>query len=71
MCDYNGFCLNCEFCAGTPPRLDGRTIDFSRAKPSLADCPPVPFSFVNDKVWIKVVSWEENNFLTAAAYSLH
>ncbi|MBE9582628.1 MAG: tRNA uridine-5-carboxymethylaminomethyl(34) synthesis enzyme MnmG [Proteobacteria bacterium] len=30
---------------GTTPRLDGRTIDFSRLTPQYGDNPPVPFSF--------------------------
>jgi tRNA uridine 5-carboxymethylaminomethyl modification enzyme len=30
---------------GTTPRLDGRTIDFSRLTPQHGDEPPVPFSF--------------------------
>ena len=30
---------------GTTPRLDGRTIDFSRLQPQYGDEPPVPFSF--------------------------
>jgi tRNA uridine 5-carboxymethylaminomethyl modification enzyme len=30
---------------GTPPRLDGRTIDFSRLRPQKGDDPPRPFSF--------------------------
>ena len=30
---------------GTTPRLDGRTIDFSRLTPQYGDEPPVPFSF--------------------------
>lgn len=52
---------------GTPPRLDGKTIDFSRAKPSLADSSPVPFSFMNDRVWIEVntirIPWIISNFI--------
>ncbi|XP_054289957.1 protein MTO1 homolog, mitochondrial isoform X2 [Macrosteles quadrilineatus] len=37
----------------TPPRLDGRTIDYSVCTPQYGDNPPVPFSFMNDSVWIK------------------
>ncbi|KAJ1935091.1 Mitochondrial Translation Optimization, partial [Kickxella alabastrina] len=35
---------------GTPPRLDGRTIDYSRMPRQLGDMPPTPFSFVHDTV---------------------
>ncbi|XP_025091274.1 protein MTO1 homolog, mitochondrial-like isoform X2 [Pomacea canaliculata] len=38
---------------GTPPRLDGRTIDYSRLLKKSGDNPPEPFSFLNDTVWIK------------------
>ncbi|MBI1820205.1 MAG: tRNA uridine-5-carboxymethylaminomethyl(34) synthesis enzyme MnmG [Nitrospirae bacterium] len=30
---------------GTPPRIDGRTIDFSKTAPQYGDAPPLPFSF--------------------------
>ena len=35
---------------GTCPRLDGRTIDFSKMVPQLSDDPPVPFSFMTDEI---------------------
>ncbi len=39
-----------RFKTGTPPRLNGRTIDFSRLEPQPGDTAPVPFSFMNDRV---------------------
>lgn len=38
---------------GTPPRLDKRTIDFSRTGINFGDSKPSPFSFMNETVWIK------------------
>ncbi len=35
---------------GTPARLDGRTIDFSRLEPQYGDDPPVPFSFSTERI---------------------
>jgi tRNA uridine 5-carboxymethylaminomethyl modification enzyme len=35
---------------GTPPRLDGRTIDWNAFEPQLADERPVPFSFATDSI---------------------
>lgn len=35
---------------GTPPRLDGRTIDWDAFEPQTADQNPVPFSFATDKI---------------------
>ncbi|KAI9500267.1 glucose inhibited division protein A-domain-containing protein [Coemansia spiralis] len=35
---------------GTPPRLDGKTIDYSRMPRQLGDMPVTPFSFVHDFV---------------------
>jgi tRNA uridine 5-carboxymethylaminomethyl modification enzyme len=35
---------------GTPPRLDGRTIDWSQFEPQAPDERPVPFSFATDRI---------------------
>jgi tRNA uridine 5-carboxymethylaminomethyl modification enzyme len=35
---------------GTCPRLDGRTIDFSKLEPQHSDDPPQPFSFMTDEI---------------------
>jgi len=35
---------------GTPARLDGRTIDFSRLEAQYGDDPPQPFSFSTDRI---------------------
>lgn len=37
-----------RFKTGTPARLDGRTIDFSKMEPQEGDNPIVPFSFMTD-----------------------
>ena len=39
-----------RFKTGTPPRLNGRTIDFSRTEPQAGDVEPVPFSFLTESV---------------------
>ena len=41
---------------GTPARLDGRTIDWSVLEEQPGDTPPVPFSFMTDKVLVPQIS---------------
>ncbi|NBX03182.1 MAG: tRNA uridine-5-carboxymethylaminomethyl(34) synthesis enzyme MnmG [Alphaproteobacteria bacterium] len=41
---------------GTPPRLDGKTIDWASATPQPGDNPPVPFSYLTDKVTVPQIS---------------
>jgi tRNA uridine 5-carboxymethylaminomethyl modification enzyme len=40
---------------GTCPRLDGRTIDFSRLEPQMSDDPPRPFSFMTKSIINRLV----------------
>ena len=42
-----------RFKTGTPARLDGRSIDFSRMTPQVGDDPIVPFSFMTDPSTLK------------------
>lgn len=39
---------------GTPPRLDGRTVNYRILQPQQGDDPPMPFSFLNNEVAIPV-----------------
>jgi tRNA uridine 5-carboxymethylaminomethyl modification enzyme len=39
-----------RFKTGTPPRLNGRTIDFARLEPQPGDAEPVAFSFLTDTI---------------------
>jgi tRNA uridine 5-carboxymethylaminomethyl modification enzyme len=44
-----------RFKTGTPARLNGRTIDFSRLEVQPGDDPPTPFSFLTDRLSIEQV----------------
>jgi tRNA uridine 5-carboxymethylaminomethyl modification enzyme len=35
---------------GTPPRIDGNTVDFSKVEPQPGDSPPRPFSFETERI---------------------
>jgi len=52
---------------GTPPRLDGRTIDWSGLSEQPGDSPPVPFSFLTDEITTPQV----NCHLTATTDETH
>jgi tRNA uridine 5-carboxymethylaminomethyl modification enzyme len=41
---------------GTPPRLDGRTINYNVLQIQAGDNPPKPFSYLNDKITIEQVN---------------
>lgn len=45
-----------RFKTGTPCRLNGRTIDFSKVEPQPGDANPRPFSFANDKIHVPQVA---------------
>jgi tRNA uridine 5-carboxymethylaminomethyl modification enzyme len=52
---------------GTPPRLDGRTIDFSGLERQPGDDPPVPFSFLNQTIAQKQIDC----FITGTNQACH
>ena len=37
----------CDIYIGTPPRLDGKTIQYAFLEKQMGDDPPTPFSFLN------------------------
>lgn len=41
---------------GTPARIDGRTIDWSKMEMQAADEVPTPFSFMNDKIEVRQIA---------------
>jgi tRNA uridine 5-carboxymethylaminomethyl modification enzyme len=40
----------CRFKTGTPPRIDGRTIDYAKTERQDGDAAPLPFSFLTDRI---------------------
>lgn len=51
---------------GTPPRLDGRTINYSNLQEQPGDKPPIPFSFMTDKVTVPQVPCHITGTTTAS-----
>src|SRR3546814_13116319 len=54
---------------GTPPRLDGRTIDWSGLTPQPGDDPPSPFSFLTRRIVTPQVACH-TTWTTPAAHDL-
>ncbi|MGE0719904.1 MAG: tRNA uridine-5-carboxymethylaminomethyl(34) synthesis enzyme MnmG [Alphaproteobacteria bacterium] len=54
---------------GTPPRIDGRTIDWSGLEEQAGDDPPPPFSFLTDRICTPQVSCHVT-WTTPAAHAL-
>lgn len=52
---------------GTPPRLDGKTIAWSELAPQPGDNPPVPFSYMVDKITIPQIQC----FITSTTLATH
>ncbi len=52
---------------GTPARLDGRTIDWSRCEEQAGDNPPQPFSFLNTEITVPQISC----FITHTSQTTH
>lgn len=49
--DELGFRLS-RLKTGTPPRILRNSIDFTNLEKQYGDTPPMPFSFLNDRVWL-------------------
>ena len=56
-----------RFKTGTPARLNGRTIDFSRCEPQPGDENPEPFSFMNDRIEQPQI----HCYLTSTTHEIH
>lgn len=55
---------------GTPPRMDGRTINYKNLLRQLGDDPPMPFSFMNEKVQIEKQLLCHSTFTTPAGHDI-
>ncbi len=56
-----------RFKTGTPARLNGRTIDYSRCEIQAGDETPEPFSFMNDKIEQSQI----HCYLTSTTHEIH
>jgi tRNA uridine 5-carboxymethylaminomethyl modification enzyme len=66
--DRAGFSLG-RLKTGTPPRLDGRTIDWAALECQPGDDPPEPFSFMTDRITTAQISCHITG-TTAASHAL-
>ena len=61
-----------RFKTGTPPRLNGRTIDFSKAQLQPGDEDPEPFSFMTDPVaFAKIATSQMPCWITHTNHEVH
>jgi tRNA uridine 5-carboxymethylaminomethyl modification enzyme len=55
----------------TPPRLDGRTVDWDETQPQGGDDPPEPFSYTNERISEELCSKQLNSFITHTTEETH
>ncbi|KAL7270485.1 Mitochondrial Translation Optimization [Rhizina undulata] len=55
---------------GTPPRIDGRTINYTNLLPQQGDQPPHPFSYLNERVQIDEQLFCHSTSTTAETHDL-
>lgn len=55
---------------GTPPRLDKKTIDFSKLQIQPGDEPPTPFSYLNDRVTVEEQLYCHSTHTNPAAHEI-
>lgn len=55
----------------TPPRLDGRTIDWSKTQPQYPDKPVLPFSYMNETIAPELIDKQVNCYATSTTDRTH
>lgn len=54
---------------GTPPRIEKQSIKFTKLSCQPGDDVPIPFSFLSDSVWLKVIKIFRTLFFPLPTYS--
>lgn len=55
----------------TPPRLDGKTIDWSKTTPQPPDASPLPFSYMNETIARELIDKQVNCYATNTTETTH